>query len=57
MEILAGGLVAVAFFALGVVFHKYAISEVENLKRHISEEIGGLRAKVGTLADQVSKKL
>lgn len=57
MEILIGGFVAVAFFALGVAFHKYAISETKSIKEHISSEVGNIRQRIRALEEAIAQKL
>ena len=44
-------------FACGVLFHKYAVSEANSIKSHVSEEVAALRAELTGLVDKTRQVL
>jgi hypothetical protein len=56
---LALAAVAVASFAFGVLFHKYAVavSEANSIKSHVSAEVAALRVELTSLVAKTSQVL
>ena len=46
-----------AAFALGVVFHKYVVSEAEKVKAHMTAEIQEVRADLSSLLSKLAGKV
>ena len=50
---------AIVFFVLGVIFHKYVVSEAEAVKDHVTETVssleGRIRADVATVLSRLSR--
>ena len=44
-----------AAFVLGVLFHKYIVSESAAIKQHVTDEVAEIRADVAALGGKVSK--
>jgi hypothetical protein len=44
-----------AAFVLGVLFHKYIVSESAAIKQHVTDEVAEVRADVAALGGKVSK--
>jgi hypothetical protein len=42
-------------FVLGVLFHKYIVSESAAIKQHVTDEIAEARADIGALGGKISK--
>ena len=48
---------ALVFFVLGVLFHRYVVSEANSIKTHTSNEFSALRADLVNFMQKVSSKL
>lgn len=46
-----------AAFGLGVVTHKYVVSEAQSVKAHITSEVGVLRSEISLALSAVAKKV
>jgi hypothetical protein len=43
----------IAAFVLGIIVHKYAISEAQAVKKHVSDEIAAWRVDVAKLLTKI----
>jgi hypothetical protein len=52
MDLAMFAVIALVSFACGVVFHRYAVSEANSIKSHVSVEVAALRAELTGLVDK-----
>lgn len=46
VDIAVIAIASLVFFVLGVLFHKYAVSEANSIKAHVTDELSALRADI-----------
>ena len=57
MDLVMFAVIALVSFACGVVFHKYAVSEANSIKSHVSAEVEALRKELTGLTDKTRQVL
>jgi hypothetical protein len=57
MDLAMFAVTALVSFACGVVFHRYAVSEANSIKSHVSAEVAALRTELTGLADKTRQVL
>jgi hypothetical protein len=57
MDLAMFAVTALVSFACGVVFHRYAVSEANSIKSHVSAEVEALRAELTGLVAKTSQVL
>jgi hypothetical protein len=48
---------AIAFFVLGVIFHKYVVSEAEAIRDHFTESVSGMESRLRADLESIRTKL
>jgi hypothetical protein len=48
---------AMVFFVLGVIFHKYVVSEAQAIREHFTEEVSGMEGRLRADLEAIRTKL